>query len=171
MRGADEPGIGAELKARLRRPGPWHVNVNAYGEMLPRADNRVTLHPSRTDKWGLPLAHIASTAGPNEVAMAEQAAVDAGDMLRAAGCTGVTQKALVMPMGFKNHEMGAARMGHDPAQSVLNAHNAAHDVPNLFVTDGACMTSSGTANPALTYMAMTARAAAYASEQMKVGAL
>lgn len=171
LRGADQPGVGTALKAALRKPGPWRVNVNAYGEMLPYANNRVTLHPTKRDKWGLPLAHIVADAGPNERAMAQQAAIDAGEMLRAAGCTDVVQKALVMPMGFKNHEMGAARMGHDPKNSVLNAHNQAHDVANLFVTDGACMTSSGTANPALTYMAMTARAAAFASDQMKAGAL
>lgn len=170
-RGGDEPGVGAALKARLRKPGPWRVNVNAYGEMLPQAANRVTLHPTRRDQWGLPLAHIAAVAGPNEKAMARQAAIDAGEMLRAAGCVDVEEKVLVMPMGFKNHEMGAARMGHDPSSSVLNRHNQAHDAPNLFITDGACMTSSGTANPALTYMAMTARAAAYASEQMKAGVL
>lgn len=170
-RGADGPGVGVALKAQLRRPGPWHVNVNAYGEMLPQAGNRVTLHATRRDKWGLPLVHIDCRPHRNEVAMAEQAAIDAGDMLRAAGCTGVTQSALVKPFGFKNHEMGAARMGHDPARSVLDAHNAAHDVPNLFVTDGACMTSSGTANPALTYMAITARAAAFAAERMQTGAL
>lgn len=170
-RGWEGPGIGVALKTRLRQPGAWRVNLNAYGEMLPVASNRVTLHATRRDQWGLPLAHIACEAGANERAMAEQAAVDAGDMLRAAGCTDVVQKALVMPMGFKNHEMGAARMGRDPATSVLNGWNQAHDVQNLFVTDGACMTSSGTANPALTYMAITARAAAHAAELMKDGVL
>lgn len=170
-RGADGPGVGAELKAALRRPGPWVITMNAMGEMLPNPDNRVTLHPSRRDKWGLPLVHISAGPGPNEVRMAEQAALDARDMLLAAGCTDVRWKPVIAAVGFKNHEMGTARMGRDPATSVLNARNQAHDVPNLFVTDGACMTSSATQNPALTYMALTARAAAYAADLMKTGAL
>ena len=171
-RALDSPGVGAQLKNSLREPGPWQMVLFGFAEMLPRADNRITLHASKTDSWGLPLVHIDCTFGENERKLAAQADKDAQAMLRAAGCTNV--RALfphLSPPGTSVHEMGTARMGLDPATSVLNRHNQAHDVPNLFITDGSCMTSSGCVNPSLTYMALSARAAHYAADRLASGEL
>jgi choline dehydrogenase-like flavoprotein len=161
-----EAGIGAELKQRLRDPGRWEMQLIGFGEMLPRADNRVTLHETRTDRWGIPLAHIDVTHGDNERRVAERANRDAAAMLTAAGFEHVTSLGEVKPPGHSVHEMGSCRMGHDPSTSVLNRHNQAHDVPNLFITDGSCMTSSGSVNPSLTYMALSARAANFAADRL-----
>jgi choline dehydrogenase-like flavoprotein len=164
-----EAGIGAELKQRLRDPGRWEMQLIGFGEMLPRADNRVTLHETRKDQWGIPLAHIDVTHGDNERLLAERANRDAAAMLTAAGFENVTSLGAVKPPGHSVHEMGTCRMGHDPAVSVLNRHNQAHDLPNLFITDGSCMASSGTVNPSLTYMALSARAANYAADRLASG--
>jgi choline dehydrogenase-like flavoprotein len=143
-----------------------------FTEMLPRADNRVTLHTSRTDKWGIPLVHIECTHGENDLKLAAQAKQDALEMLTAAGCENVRSLfPQIAPPGSCVHEMGTARMGRDPETSVLNGHNQAHDVPNLFITDGSCMTSSGCANPSLTYMALSARAANHAADRLASGEL
>jgi choline dehydrogenase-like flavoprotein len=171
-RGVDQASIGAELKQSLREPGPWQMVLFGFTEMLPRADNRVTLHPTRKDQWGIPLVHIDCTHGENDLKLADQANKDAYDMLVAAGCENVRglYERVATP-GSSVHEMGTARMGRDPATSVLNAHNLAHDVPNLFITDGSCMTSSGCANPSLTYMALSARAANHAADRLASGEL
>ena len=171
QRGADEAGVGAELKQRLRQPGPWEMLLVGFGEMLPRADNCVTLHESRKDRWGIPLVHIDCTHGENERRVAERANRDAAQMLAAAGFENIQPSGPVKPPGQCVHEMGTARMGHDPATSVLNRYNQAHDVPNLFITDGSCMTSSGTVNPSLTYMALSARAANHAADLLASGGL
>jgi choline dehydrogenase-like flavoprotein len=168
-RAANEVGVGAEMKNRLREPGRWEVRLIGFGEMLPRADNRVTLDASRTDQWGIPLVHIDCTHGENERRIAERANRDAARMLAAAGVENVTSSSPVRSPGDSAHEMGTARMGWDPATSVLNRHNQAHDVSNLFVADGACMSSSGTVNPSLTFMALSARAANYAADLLGSG--
>jgi choline dehydrogenase-like flavoprotein len=168
-RAGNEAGVGAELKQRLRNPGHWEMQLIGFGEMLPRPDNRVTLHESRRDSWGLPLVHIDVTHGENERRIIERANRDAMAMLVAAGFENVAPLGATSPPGHSVHEMGTARMGRDPATSVLNGHNQAHDVPNLFVTDGSCMTSSGTVNPSLTYMALSARAAHYAADRLGAG--
>ena len=162
-------GVGAELKQRLRTPGRWDMQLVGFGEMLPRADNRVTLHSSRKDHWGIPLVHIDCTHGENERRLAERANRDAVQMLSRRGFENVAPLGDVKPPGQSVHEMGTARMGRDPATSVLNGRNQAHDVPNLFITDGSCMTSSGTVNPSLTYMALSARAANYAADRLASG--
>ena len=169
-RGIDTPSVGAALKAELREPGPWQMALFGFAEMLPRADNRVTLVEQRSDKWGIPLVNIDCTFGENDLKLAALANRDAHEMLTAAGCTGVhaLYPRLATP-GSCVHEMGTARMGHDPATSVLNRYNQAHDVPNLFITDGACMTSSSCVNPSLTYMALSARAAHYAADRLASG--
>jgi choline dehydrogenase-like flavoprotein len=167
-RAVNEAGVGAELKNRLREPGRWEVRLIGFGEMLPRAENRVTLD-KRTDQWGIPLAHIDVTHGENERRIAERANRDAAQMLAAAGFENIQSNGPVRPPGHSVHEMGTARMGLDPSTSVLNRHNQAHDVSNLFVTDGSCMTSSGTVNPSLTFMALSARAANYAADLMGSG--
>lgn len=167
-----KPGLGVAAKQVALSHGPWHMHLTLFGEMLPHADNRLTLHPTQKDRWGLPLAHLDCTLRDNEKAMIARARDEAADILRAGGCEDVSAYARFdTPVGAKTHEMGTARMGHDPATSVLNAWNQAHQVPNLFVTDGACMASSGTQNPSLTYMALTARAADHAVGLMKDGVI
>jgi choline dehydrogenase-like flavoprotein len=168
-RAATEVGVGAELKNRLREPGRWELHLVGFGEMLPRADNRVTLEEKRTDQWGIPLVHIDVTHGENERRIAERARRDAAQMLASAGFENISSNGPMRPPGHSVHEMGTVRMGRDPATSVLNRHNQAHDVPNLFVADGACMPSSGTVNPSLTYMALSARAANHAAELLAAG--
>jgi choline dehydrogenase-like flavoprotein len=168
-RGRVEVGVGAELKRRLRTPGRWFMYLVGFGEMLPRADNRVTLHESRTDQWGIPLVHIDCTHGENERRLAERANRDAAQMLAAAGFEDIQSNGPVRPPGHSVHEMGTVRMGHDPETSVLNRYNQAHDVKNLFVADGSCMVSSGSVNPSLTYMALAARAANYAADRLNAG--
>ena len=171
-RGTEQAGVGVEFKQSLREPGPWQMVLYGFAEMLPRPDNRVTLHATRTDQWGIPLAHIDCTHGENERKLAASGTKDAYDMLVTAGCENVRNlfSEVSLP-GSCVHEMGTARMGRDPATSVLNAHNQAHDVSNLFITDGACMTSSGSVNPSLTYMALSARAANYAADLLAAGEL
>lgn len=171
QRGVSKPGIGAELKASMRAPGPWFLRLTGFGEMLPRPDNRVTLHANNVDKWGMPIAHIDCGLGPNEQAMLEQIGKDARDMLENAGATNVNVGKHYGGLGLGIHEMGTAHMGKDPAKSVLNKYNQAHDVRNLFITDGASMASGGCQNPSLTYMAMAARGAHFASEFLKAGTI
>ncbi len=137
--------------------------------MLPRPDNRVTLDRSRTDRWGLPIPHIVCTLGDNDRRMIGRVNEDARTMLEMAGCTDIEVRVHYGGTGRGIHEMGTARMGRDPATSVLNGYNQAHDVPNLFVTDGSCMASSGCQNPSLTYMAMSARGAHHAAEFLQAG--
>ncbi|MEJ0058325.1 MAG: GMC family oxidoreductase [Terricaulis sp.] len=171
-RAAGTPGVGVELKESLRTPGKWGMSLSGFAEMLPRPDNRVTLHETRKDKWGIPLVHIDCTYGENDLKLAAQCLVDAREMLENAGFVDVTVRegGPVSP-GYGIHEMGTARMGRDPATSVLNGWNQAHDVPNLFSTDGACMASSACQNPSLSYMALSARAANHAADLMQEGNL
>lgn len=168
-RGMSKPGVGAQFKTSLRAPGPWRVGLGGFGEMLPRPENRVTLHPTNVDKWGMPIVHVDCGLGPNEKAMIAQVRADAREMLERAGCTDVHVGEHYGGLGLGIHEMGTAHMGVDPARSVLNKYNQAHDVPNLFITDGACMASGGCQNPSLTYMAMSARGAHFAAQFLKDG--
>lgn len=170
-RGANEAGIGREFKHRLRSPGEWSLVLVTFAEHLPHADNRATLHPTALDRDGLPQLDIRVRHGENERRALADAAVEARRMLERAGGKVSISDPEPMPPGSAIHEMGGARMGRDPRTSVLNAHSQAHDVPNLFVTDGAAMASSACQNPSLTYMALTARASAYAAEQVRAGAL
>lgn len=165
------PGVGAELKERIRHPGAWMVGLAGFGEMLPNPENRVTLSATRKDEWGLPVLNIHCEHGENDKELGRRMLEDAKAMVTAAGGRIIRETGKLHPPGLGIHEMGTARMGHDPKTSVLNKHNQAHDVPNLFVTDGAAMTSSGCQNPSLTYMAMSARAANYASELLKAGTI
>lgn len=163
------PGIGEKLKARTRRPGPWVMYISGFGEMLPHADNRVTLHSTRTDKWGIPIVHIDCKLRDNERKMAAQIQADGRAMIEAAGGHVVAKMDEPGTPGLGIHEMGTACMGKDPKTSVLNRYNQAHDVPNLFITDGSAMASSGCQNPSLTYMALSARAAHHAAQFLKEG--
>jgi choline dehydrogenase-like flavoprotein len=165
-RGSSMAGLGAEFKEKLREPGPWHATMQGYCECLPRHENYVDLDPQRTDRWGIPLLRIHCSWSENEKALRADMKTQAAEMLEAAGCTNVEIYDDDGPPGFSVHEMGTARMGRDAKTSVLNAFNQAHDVPNLFITDGACMTSSSCVNPSITYMALTARACDYAVSEM-----
>jgi choline dehydrogenase-like flavoprotein len=162
-----ELGIGAALKEELREPGPWTIGMTGFGEILPYHDNRITLDRTTTDAWGLPVLAMDCEIKENETRMRQDMMADAAEMLEAAGCRDVQTTNTGYNFGRGIHEMGTARMGRDPKTSVLNANNQVWDAPNVFVTDGACMTSASCVNPSLTYMALTARAAAFAVEEMK----
>lgn len=162
-----EDGFGVEFKQRLGTAGDWGFSLYAMGEMLPRYDNQVSLHPTLKDKWGIPQLHIDCEWSENERRMMEAATGTEAEMLRAAGFDDVSARLRGEEPGLAIHEVGTARMGRDPAESVFNAFNQAHDVPNLFCTDGATFCSTGTQNPSLTFMALTARAVDYAAREMK----
>jgi choline dehydrogenase-like flavoprotein len=166
---APRAGFGPEFKRALlqRDLGPWRFSIGGWAECLPREDNFVALHPTLIDKWGIPALRVQCTWGPNELALLEDIQTTAAEMLEAAGATEIRTYNDRLPPGLCIHEMGTARMGRDPATSVLNGVNQVWDAPNVFVTDGACMTSSANQNPSITYMALTARACAYAVEGMR----
>jgi choline dehydrogenase-like flavoprotein len=162
-----ELGIGAALKEALREPGEWSIGMTGFGEILPHHDNRISLDRSVQDAWGLPVLAMNCELRENELRMREDMINDAAEMLEAAGVKNVHRNNGEYNFGRGIHEMGTARMGRDPRTSVLNAHNQVWDAPNVFVTDGACMTSSAAVNPSLTYIALTARAAHHAVEELK----
>jgi choline dehydrogenase-like flavoprotein len=164
-------GIGRALKQQLTDLGPWVMALNGFGEMLPDPENRCTLHPTAVDAWGIPVLHIDCAWGSNELAIHKDMNVTAAEMLERAGAKNIRPSTRISTPGHTNHEMGTARMGRDQKTSVLNRWNQAWDAPNVFVTDGACMASSGNQNPSLTYMALTARACHYAVEEMRRGNL
>jgi choline dehydrogenase-like flavoprotein len=166
--GRSLPGFGADFKqALLHEQGPWGLGFYGFGECLPRHENRVELDPDLRDRWGIPALRISCTYGDNEKAQRKDMQVTAAEMLEAAGATEISTYDDEALPGLVIHEMGTARMGRDPASSVLNGWNQVWDTPNVFLTDGACMASSANQNPSLTYMALTARAAAHAVELMK----
>jgi choline dehydrogenase-like flavoprotein len=162
QRAVREAGVGGDFKDRAAEPGAWQIGGMAFGEILPRHENRVTLDKTRRDKWGLPVLAIDCETGENERAMREDMKNDMAELLEAAGVRSVTTYERGYTMGMGIHEMGTARMGNDPKTSVLNRWNQVWDAPNVFVTDGSCMTSASCVNPSLTYMALTARAVDYA---------
>src|SRR5450755_4466452 len=169
--GISSAGIGADFKNSLRRPGAWHFSFYGFGECLPNSANYLEINPEQKDAWGVPTVKIHCEFGENEKALLKDMSIEAAEMLTAAGATEIRPFVENNPPGLAIHEMGTARMGRDPKTSVLNANNQAHDVKNLFMTDGACMTSSSCVNPSLTYMALTARACDFAVSQMKKGEL
>ena len=141
--------------------------MTGFGEILPNHENRITIDHSVKDKWGLPVLAMDAELGENERKMRMDMMTDAAEMLEAAGVKDVRATDDEYTLGRGIHEMGTARMGRDPKTSVLNSHNQVWDAPNVFVTDGACMTSSACVNPSLTYMALTARAADFAVAELK----
>ena len=171
MASAAPIGIGAAAKERMRKPGPWFMFVGGGGEMLPNPENRITLHPTRTDKWGMAIPHIDCSYGDNDRKLVAAAQADAEAMMTAAGARILGKGKGPGVPGHTIHEMGTAHMGTDPRTSVLNKYSQAHDVPNLFITDGAAMASSATQNPSLTYMALSARTAHHAVEFLKAGTI
>jgi choline dehydrogenase-like flavoprotein len=172
-RGTNSPQglVGAELKDAIFKPGKWRINMECFGEILPYHENRMYLNFEKRDQHDMPIITFDAKLRENEIKMREHGVKSAIEMLEAAGCTNIRGRNNVTAVGACIHEMGTARMGHDPQTSVLNKWNQMHDVPNVFVTDGACMTSAGTQNPSLTYMALTARAVDYADKQIKAGKL
>ena len=166
-RQSHEEGIGGVFKESLTEAGNWQISLYAFGECLPYADNRITLNTSEKDKWGRPIISIDCGFKENENAMHADMEITAKEMLDAAGYKDVFIGGKISYPGNANHEMGVARMGHDPKTSVLNSFNQMHEVPNVFITDGSCMASGSCVNPSLTYMALTARACDYAIKEMK----
>ena len=166
-RGMSMPGFGADFKNSLKKPGPWRMGMGGFGECLPNHNNYVEINKEKLDAWGIPTLTIHCAWGENELAMHKDIAMQAAEMLAAAGARNISVTDRISSPGLGIHEMGTARMGRDPKTSVLNEHNQAHEVKNLFMTDGACMVSSSCVNPSLTYMALTARACDFAVSQMK----
>ena len=166
-RAVAELGVGGEFKDAMSQPGEWMIGATAFGEMLPYHRNRVTIDESKRDKWGLPVLAIDCEIGENERLMRKDMTADMAEMLEVTGVKDVHTFENEYFPGMGIHEMGTARMGRDPKTSVLNAQNQVWDAPNVFVTDGACMTSAAAVNPSLTYMALTARAAEFAVNELK----
>jgi choline dehydrogenase-like flavoprotein len=170
-RGFTMAGFGADFKRMLSKPGPWMFDFYGFGECLPNRDNYVELDKEKVDAWGIPALRIHCQWRDNERAILKDMSITAAEMLSAAGAHDIEPFIEDNAPGLTIHEMGTARMGRDPKTSVLNQHNQAHDVKNLFLTDGACMTSTSCVNPSLTYMALTARACDFAVASMKRGEL
>jgi choline dehydrogenase-like flavoprotein len=167
-RGTDAPGFGASFKKSLIGDlGPWQMWLYGFGEMLPRHENYIEIDPHLVDAWGIPALRVNCVYSDNEKKMLDDMVVAASEMFEAMGATDISPIKEENPPGLVIHEMGTARMGRDPKTSVLNSHNQMWDVANVFMTDGACMTSTANQNPSITYMALTARAVDYAVAQMK----
>jgi choline dehydrogenase-like flavoprotein len=168
---AGDPPIGAEFKRKSAEVGPWRLSLFSMGEQLPYSDNRVRVNWEKIDPWGMPGLVVSAGYKENEDRMTEDMITAASEMAAGAGFSEIQARDSHETLGVSIHEMGTARMGRDPRSSVLNGFNQVHAVKNVFVTDGACMTSSGWQNPSITYMALTARAANYAVSELKKGNL
>ena len=165
-RAVAELGVGAKFKEAASEPGPWRIGATAFGEMLPNHANTISIDQTKKDKWGMPVVKIDCATGENERNMRRDMITDMAETLEACGVKTVERFDNRYWPGMGIHEMGTARMGRDPKTSVLNAHNQVWDAPNVFVTDGSCMASANCVNPSLTYMALTARAADYAVQEL-----
>ena len=166
-RNVAEISFGAPLKDALSEPGPWSMGITAFGEILPYHDNTIKLSKDVKDKWGIAVLEMDAEIRDNEKKMRVDMMNDAAEMLEAAGLKNVNTYDGGYTFGQGIHEMGTARMGRDPKSSVLNGNNQVWEAKNVFVTDGACMTSAAAQNPSLTYMALTARAADFAVNELK----
>ncbi len=164
-----ELSIGAAFKEALTEPGSWTIGATGFGEILPYHENKISLDPIKKDKWGLPVLSMDCELKQNELDMRKDIVLELKAMLEAGGAKNISSYDNGHAIGHGIHEMGTARMGRDPKTSVLNGNNQVWDAKNVFVTDGACMTSSANQNPSLTYMALTARAANFAVEALKKG--
>jgi len=162
-----ELSYGKKLTEAILEPGEWQMGLTGFGETLPHHENRMYLNESKRDKWGLPTVTFDAEFKENELKMRKDMVNQAAEMLDAAGFKDIEKWDDIGGFGLSIHEMGTARMGRDPKTSVLNGNNQLHAVPNVYVTDGAAMTSAGCQNPSLTYMALTARAANHAIEELK----
>ncbi|MCR9082789.1 MAG: GMC family oxidoreductase [Cyclobacteriaceae bacterium] len=168
--GADTSGVGMDLKNSLLNPdqyGPWRVGSHMMGETIPKESNYVELDPNLKDEWGMPLLKISVDYDDNDEKMVKDYIEQMTEMFTKAGFTHIRSSDSKQAPGLDIHEMGGVRMGKDPKTSLLNAHHQLHAVPNVYVTDGASMTSTATQNPSLTYMAFAARAAHHAVAESK----
>jgi choline dehydrogenase-like flavoprotein len=163
----DNGVLGEALKRAVAMPGGWKMNLYSFGECLPYADNRITLNHGKRDKWGRPILAVNCEFKENERSMNQEASETIRELLEVSEFNDIKVSNKISFPGGANHEMGVARMGKDPKTSVLNSFNQMHEVKNVFITDGSCMTSSSCVNPSLTYMALTARACDYAVKEMK----
>jgi choline dehydrogenase-like flavoprotein len=166
-----ELNIGGDFKEALSAPGTWGIGTTGFGEILPYHENKISLDKTIKDKWGLTVLSMDAELKENEMKMRKDIKEEFTAMLEIAGVKNINTWDRGHAIGHGIHEMGTARMGHDAKTSVLNKYNQVWDALNVFVTDGACMTSSSCVNPSLTYMAFTARAADYAASEMKKGNL
>jgi choline dehydrogenase-like flavoprotein len=158
--------VGGDYKDALAKPGPWGIYMYMQGETIPKESNQVRLHPTQKDQWGIPLLVTSVGYDDNDEKMIGDWRTEAKAMLEVAGCHEVETRDNHQAPGLDIHEMGGARMGSDPKTSLLNKWNQLHACPNVFVTDGACMTSTGNQSPSILYMALTARAVDHAVGEM-----
>ena len=165
--------LGEELKQNLFASdhSGWNVGAQMMGETLTKESNFIQLHPTLKDDWGIPLLRMSVDFDDNDRKMVQDFYEQFTEMFTKAGFTNIKTSDTMRNPGSENHEMGGARMGHDPKTSLLNQWNQMHEIPNVFVTDGACMVSTATQNPSLTYMALTARAVDHAVQEMRKGNL
>jgi choline dehydrogenase-like flavoprotein len=170
-RGGSYDGIGAELKDSMTQAGGWGIYMMMQGETIPKETNHLRLSPDKKDDWGIPQLITSVDYDENDEMTLKDFHEQGVEMLTKAGCKNIYPNDSKQAPGLDIHEMGGVRMGKDPKTSMLNKWNQFHNCPNVFVTDGACMTSTGTQNPSLTFMAITARAANYAADEFKKGNL
>ncbi|WP_276497969.1 GMC oxidoreductase [Pontibacter litorisediminis] len=163
--------IGAAYKDALSEPGNWGIYMMMQGETIPKESNYVSLSTSEKDAWGVPLLQVSVGYDDNDEKSLKDFLVQGAEMLDKAGCKNIHANDSKQAPGLDIHEMGGVRMGHDPKTSLLNKYNQLHACKNVFVTDGACMNSTGTQNPSLTYMALTARAVDHAVSELRKGNL
>lgn len=168
-RGMSVPGIGEPFKKALTEPAGWNVFMMMQGEHIPRISDEVRLHDTLKDEWGIPQLIMNIDYSENDLQILSDFHAQGVEMLTKAGCTQIEIHDSKQAPGLDIHEMGGIRMGNDPKSSLLNRWNQFHSVPNVFVTDGACMVSTSTQNPSLTFMALTARAADHAVGELKKG--
>lgn len=167
--GNPEAPFGAEFKEANSKPGPWHVFMMMQGETIPKETNQVRLDATQQDDWGVPLLKVNVDYDENDEKVLQDFFEQGEEMLSIGGAKNIYRSDSKQAPGLDIHEIGGVRMGRDPNTSLLNAFNQMHLAPNVFVTDGACMTSTGTQNPSITYMALTARAVDYAVRELKKG--
>ncbi|WP_291784835.1 GMC family oxidoreductase [Cecembia sp.] len=167
--GAREIPFGPDFKEKNSEPGPWHVFMMMQGETIPKESGQVALSLDQKDEWGIPLLRVSVDYDGNDEKILKDFFEQGSEMLEIAGCKNIRANDTQQAPGLDIHEMGGVRMGRDPQTSLLNGWNQMHQAKNVFVTDGACMTSTGTQNPSITYMALTARAVDYAVKALKVG--
>jgi len=158
--------VGGVYKESLTKPGPWGIYMYMQGETIPRETNTVSLHPTQKDQWGIPLLVTSVGYDDNAERMIRDWQKQAKEMLGVAGCRDVEVHDNNWAPGLDIHEMGGARMGADPRTSMLNKWNQLHACKNVFVTDGACMTSTGNQSPSILYMTLTARAVDHVAQEM-----
>lgn len=163
----DEEGFGKGLTKKILKPGGWRIALGGFGECLPYHENKMMLDYKKLDEWGLPTITFDAEWKENEINMRKDMIQQAIEMLENAGFKDIQPMDNIAAPGIGIHEMGTARMGNDPKTSILNANNQVHGVSNVYITDGACMTSAGCQNPSLTYMALTVRAVDHAVKKFK----